>query len=62
MELAEKAGAVVRHEYMQGKRQCYSAHVSEIDAECYIMIDGDDTYPAEDIPQMAEYVLKQNMT
>ncbi|WP_323112627.1 glycosyltransferase family 2 protein, partial [Limosilactobacillus reuteri] len=59
VELAEKAGAVVRHEYMQGKGNVIRRMFREIDAECYIMIDGDDTYPAEDIPQMAEYVLKQ---
>ncbi|OYS79232.1 glycosyltransferase family 2 protein, partial [Limosilactobacillus reuteri] len=59
VELAEKAGAVVRHEYMQGKGNVIRRMFREIDAECYIMIDGDDTYPTEDIPQMAEYVLKQ---
>lgn len=44
---------------MQGKGNVIRRMFREIDAECYIMIDGDDTYPAEDIPQMAEYVLKQ---
>ena len=58
-EIAEKSGAIVRHEYMQGKGNVIRRMFREIDAECYIMIDGDDTYPAEDIPQMAEYVLKQ---
>lgn len=58
-ELAEEAGAVVRHEYMQGKGNVIRRMFREIDAECYIMIDGDDTYPAEDIPQMASYILKQ---
>ncbi|AGR65320.1 glycosyl transferase [Limosilactobacillus reuteri TD1] len=58
-ELARKAGAIVRHEYRQGKGNVIRRMFREIDAECYIMIDGDDTYPAEDIPQMAEYILKQ---
>ena len=47
-ELAEKAGAVVRREYKQGKGNVIRRMFREIDAECYIMVDGDDTYPAED--------------
>lgn len=58
-KLAEEAGAVVRHEYMQGKGNVIRRMFREIDAECYIMIDGDDTYPAEEIPKMAGYVLNQ---
>ena len=56
-KLAKEAGAVVRHEYMQGKGNVIRRMFREIDAECYIMIDGDDTYPAEEIPTMASYVL-----
>lgn len=59
-ELAEKAGAVVRHEYQQGKGNVIRRMFREIDAECYIMTDGDDTYPAEDAPTMVEKVLKYN--
>ena len=47
VELAEKAGAVVRHEYLQGKGNVIRRMFREIDAEVYIMTDGDDTYPAE---------------
>ena len=46
-ELAEAAGAVVRHEYQQGKGNVIRRMFREVDAECYIMTDGDDTYPAE---------------
>ena len=46
-ELAEAAGAVVRNEYMQGKGNVIRRMFREIDAECYIMVDGDDTYPME---------------
>lgn len=56
-ELAHKAGAIVRHEYMQGKGNVIRRMFREIDAECYIMIDGDDTYPAEEITKMANYIL-----
>ena len=55
--LAEKAGAVVRHEYMQGKGNVIRRMFGEIDAECYIMTDGDDTYPAENAREMADLVL-----
>lgn len=56
--LAQEAGAVVRHEYQQGKGNVIRRMFREIDAEAYIMVDGDDTYPAEYGRQMAELVLK----
>ena len=43
-ELAREAGAVVRHEYMQGKGNVIRRMFREVDAKCYIMVDGDDTY------------------
>ena len=56
-EIAQRAGAVVRHEYQQGKGNVIRRMFREIDAECYLMVDGDDTYPAENAPAMAEMVL-----
>lgn len=58
--LAKEAGAVVRHEYMQGKGNVIRRMFREIEARCYIMVDGDDTYPMEYAPQMAELVLAHN--
>lgn len=58
-ELARKAGAIVRHEYQQGKGNVVRRMFREINAQCYIMIDGDDTYPAEYGRQMAELVLNK---
>lgn len=58
--LAKQAGAVVRHEYAQGKGNVIRRMFREIDAECYIMVDGDDTYPAEYGKQMADLVLYKN--
>ena len=55
-EIAEKAGAVVRNEYMQGKGNVIRRMFRDVDAECYIMVDGDDTYPAEAAPQMVGLV------
>ncbi|MBQ3517127.1 MAG: glycosyltransferase, partial [Lachnospiraceae bacterium] len=46
-DIAAKAGAVVRYEYQQGKGNVIRTMFREIDALCYIMIDGDDTYPLE---------------
>ena len=56
-EIAEKAGAVVRHEYRQGKGNVIRRMFREIDAQCYILVDGDDTYPAENAPEMIDLVL-----
>lgn len=58
--IAEKAGAVVRYEYQQGKGNVIRRMFREIDAECYVMVDGDDTYPAEFGQQMVEAVVKRN--
>ena len=59
-ELAEKAGAVVRHEYQQGKGNVMCRMFYEVDAECYLITDGDDTYPAESAPEMVRRVLEHN--
>ena len=58
--LAEKAGAVVRHEYQQGKGNVIRRMFREIDAEAYLMVDGDDTYPAEFGRDMVDKVLNRN--
>lgn len=58
VELAEAAGAVVRHEYQQGKGNVIRRMFREIDAQVYIMTDGDDTYPAEFAREMVDRVLE----
>lgn len=60
-EIAEKSGAIVRHEYQQGKGNVIRRMFREIDAECYIMTDGDDTYPAEVAPQMVLQILERKV-
>lgn len=57
--IAQNAGAVVKYEYQQGKGNVIRRMFRDIDAECYIMIDGDDTYPADSAPEMVEKVLKR---
>lgn len=58
-EEALRAGAVVRREYKQGKGNVIRRMFREIEARCYIMTDGDDTYPAEDAPEMVRMVLER---
>lgn len=59
-KIAEEEGAVVRHEYMQGKGNVIRRMFREIEARCYIMVDGDDTYPMEFAPRMVDKVLHHN--
>ncbi|MDD6201852.1 MAG: glycosyltransferase family 2 protein [Lachnospiraceae bacterium] len=59
-EIAIQEGAVVRREYMQGKGNVIRRMFREIEAECYVMVDGDDTYPMEFAPQMVDKVLSHN--
>ena len=58
-EIARKAGAVVRYEYQQGKGNVIRRMFREIDARCYIMTDGDDTYPAEAVSEMVKRILEE---
>jgi glycosyltransferase involved in cell wall biosynthesis len=58
-EIARQAGAVVRYEYRQGKGNVVRSMFLDIDAECYIMADGDDTYPAEFARELVDKVLER---
>ena len=57
--LAEQAGAVVRHEYKQGKGNVMRRMFREIEAEAYVLVDGDDTYPADAAPEMVRLVAER---
>lgn len=59
--IAKEEGATVRHEYVQGKGNVIRRMFREIDAKCYIMTDGDDTYPAENAREMCDLVLNKNV-
>lgn len=59
VELAQKAGAIVRNEYKQGKGNVIRRMFREIDAQCYLMIDGDDTYPLDCARELVDKVLEQ---
>ena len=55
-EIAKNAGAIVRREYKQGKGNVVRTMFRDIDADIYVMVDGDDTYPAEFVHELIEPV------
>ena len=55
--IAKKAGAIVKYEYRQGKGNVIRTMFRDINADCYLMIDGDDTYPCENAKEMCDLVL-----
>lgn len=57
-QIAKSAGAIVKHEYRQGKGNVIRSMFRNIDADCYLMVDGDDTYPADNARDMANLVLE----
>lgn len=61
VQIAKDAGAIVRHEYRQGKGNVIRSMFRGIDADCYLMIDGDDTYPAESAREMVDLVLNKHV-
>lgn len=61
VKLAKAAGAVVRHEKRQGKGYVLRSMFRDIDADCYICVDGDDTYPMETAAEMARLVLEEGV-
>lgn len=60
-EIAREAGAIVRYEYRQGKGNVIRSMFRDVDADCYLMIDGDDTYPAENACKMCSLVLDKGV-
>ena len=55
--IAKKAGAIVKYEYKKGKGNVIRSMFKDIDADCYLMIDGDDTYAKETAKEMCDYIL-----
>lgn len=60
-EIAKKAGAIVKRESRQGKGNVVRSMFRDIEADCYLMVDGDGTYPAESAKKMCEMVLNENV-
>jgi glycosyltransferase involved in cell wall biosynthesis len=57
-DIARDAGAIVKYERRQGKGNVIRSMFRDIEADCYLMIDGDDTYPAENAVELCKYVLE----
>jgi len=55
--LANKAGAIIRYEYKQGKGNVVRSMFRDIEAQCYLLVDGDDTYSARDAKKMCDLIL-----
>ena len=60
-KIAKEAGAIVRYERKQGKGNVIRGMFRDIDAECYIMTDGDDTYPAKEARKLCNAVIERNV-
>lgn len=60
-EIARKNGAIVRYEYNRGKGNVVRRMFREVEADCYILVDGDDTYPVENAGEMVRWVLEKNV-
>ena len=57
-KIAKDAGAIVKYEYQQGKGNVVRSMFREIEADCYIMVDGDDTYPADNAAEFERLILE----
>ena len=60
-EIAERAGAIVRHEPRQGKGNVIRSMFRDIEADCYMMVDGDDAFPADNARELCDFVLNQGV-
>ncbi|WP_413828455.1 glycosyltransferase family 2 protein, partial [Methanobrevibacter sp. UBA46] len=60
-EIAKAAGAIVKYEFKQGKGNVVRSMFKDIDADCYILVDGDDTYPAEVAPEIEKLILNKKV-
>ena len=59
--IAQNAGAIVKYEYRQGKGNVIRSMFRTIEADCYIMVDGDDTYPAENAKEMCNLIINHGI-
>ena len=58
---ARRNGAIVRHEPQQGKGHVVRRMFADVEADVYLLVDGDGTYCAEDAPAMVEALLNQRL-
>ncbi len=58
-QIAENCGAIVKNESNQGKGNVVRRMFKEIEADIYVMVDGDDTYPAESVQELIQPIINQ---
>ena len=58
--VARQAGAIVRYEHRQGKGNVVRRMLADIEADCYLLVDGDDTYPSDNAKEMCNIVLNEH--
>ena len=58
--VARQAGAIVRYEHRQGKGNVVRRMLADIEADCYLLVDGDDTYPSDNAKEMCDIVLNEH--
>lgn len=58
-EIAKNADAIVKHEYNQGKGNVVRRMFREVEADIYVMVDGDDTYPAEEVHKLIAPIMER---
>lgn len=61
-QIAKENGAIVKHEYRQGKGNVVRSMFRDVDADIYIMVDGDDTYPAQEVHKLIEPIKNGKQT
>lgn len=59
-DIARQAGAIVRYEQRQGKGNVVRRMLADIEADCYLLVDGDDTYPSDNAKEMCNIVLNEH--
>ena len=59
-DIARQAGAIVRYEHRQGKGNVVRRMLADIEADCYLLVDGDDTYPSDNAKEMCDIVLNEH--
>ena len=59
-DIARQAGAIVRYEQRQGKGNVVRRMLADIEADCYLLVDGDDTYPSDNAKEMCDIVLNEH--
>ena len=60
VEIAKNCGSIIRYEKKQGKGNVIKSMFKIIDADCYLIVDGDNTYSPEAAKEMCDLVLKNN--